>query len=189
MNLNLQIAPRPNDSLIASYSCPCGCNPRVSYARGSEALTDDCCCGNVFAVGPNASAALPATSDRREQVAFDAPWGDQLEAAWKLAVTGEPAAHDHHDHAHLDDHGHGEGDGHEQAHGHDHGDHHGNGGAKPTSAKDPVCGMTVDIATATAKDLLAQHEGTTYYFCGRGCKLDFGEDPGRYLDPSYVASM
>jgi Cu+-exporting ATPase len=56
-------------------------------------------------------------------------------------------------------------------------------------ATDPVCGMTVDIVTATARDLLAEHEGTTYYFCGRGCKLDFGEDPGKYLDPSYVPSM
>lgn len=178
MNLNLQIAPRPNDSLIASYSCPCGCNPRVSYARGSEALTDDCCCGNVFAIGPNASAALPATSDRREQVAFDAPWGGQLEAAWKLVmVGGEPE----HDAGHGHDHGH--------HHDHDHGDHDTNGGAQPTSAKDPVCGMTVDIATATAGDLVARHEGTTYYFCGRGCKLEFGEDPGRYLDPSYVPSM
>ncbi|MCI0582374.1 MAG: YHS domain-containing protein [Chloroflexi bacterium] len=57
------------------------------------------------------------------------------------------------------------------------------------SATDPVCGMTVDILTATARDLTVQHEGTTYYFCGRGCKLDFGEDPGTYLDPSYVPSM
>ena len=57
------------------------------------------------------------------------------------------------------------------------------------SATDPVCGMTVDIVTATARDLLAEHEGTTYYFCGRGCKLDFGEDPGKYLDPSYAPSM
>ena len=56
-------------------------------------------------------------------------------------------------------------------------------------ATDPVCGMTVDILTATARDLSVQHEGTTYFFCGRGCKLDFGEDPGKYLDPSYVPSM
>ena len=176
MNLNLQIAPRPNDSLIASYNCPCGCNPRVSYARGSEALTDDCCCGNQFAVGPNASAALPASSDRREQVAFDAPWGGQLEAAWKLVMVGSEPEGDH-GHAHGHDHG------------HEHGDHHGNGGAKATSATDPVCGMTVDIATATAKDLSAEHGGTTYYFCGKGCKLEFGDDPAKYLDPTYVPSM
>ena len=170
MELNLQIAARPNDSLIASYSCPCGCNPRVSYARGAEALTDDCCCGNVFAVGPNASAALPQTADRREQVAFDAPWGGELEAAWKLVVVAAPESDHDHDHDH------------------DHGDHH-DSAAAPTSAIDPVCGMTVDIVTATAKDLTAEHEGKAYYFCGRGCKLEFGDDPGRYLDSSYVPSM
>jgi len=57
------------------------------------------------------------------------------------------------------------------------------------SAIDPVCGMTVDIVTATARDLLLEHDGTTYYFCGRGCKLEFGDDPGRFLDPSYTPSM
>jgi Cu+-exporting ATPase len=59
----------------------------------------------------------------------------------------------------------------------------------PDGAIDPVCGMTVDIVTATARDLVAEHEGMTYYFCGRGCKLEFGEDPGHYLDPSYTPSM
>lgn len=67
---------------------------------------------------------------------------------------------------------------------------HGHMGAPGAdSAKDPVCGMIVDIVSAKARDLTALHEGTTYYFCGRGCKLDFGEDPGTYLDPSYVPSM
>ncbi len=59
----------------------------------------------------------------------------------------------------------------------------------PDSATDPVCGMTVDIVSATARDLVAEHAGTTYYFCGKGCKLEFGDDPGRYLDPSYQPSM
>ncbi len=53
-------------------------------------------------------------------------------------------------------------------------------------AKDLVCGMDVDPATARHT---SQHEGQTYYFCGRGCKLDFEEDPGRYLDPAYKPSM
>lgn len=57
------------------------------------------------------------------------------------------------------------------------------------SALDPVCGMTVDKVSATARDLVVDHEGTTYYFCGRGCKLEFGDDPGRFLDPSYVPAM
>ena len=40
-------------------------------------------------------------------------------------------------------------------------------------AKDPVCGMEVDTTT----DLHFEYEGETYYFCSRGCKLDFEEDP------------
>jgi len=69
------------------------------------------------------------------------------------------------------------------------GGHHQSDLAGPDSAIDPVCGMTVDIVTATARDLVLEHEGTTYYFCGRGCKLEFGDDPGKYLDPTYVPSM
>ena len=53
----------------------------------------------------------------------------------------------------------------------------------------PVCGMTVDMEGARSRNLVAEHEGTTYYFCGRGCKLDFEEDPGTFLDPDYVPSM
>jgi Cu+-exporting ATPase len=51
---------------------------------------------------------------------------------------------------------------------------------------DPVCGMEVETEGA---QYTAEHEGTTYYFCGRGCKLDFEEDPDRYLDPGYEPSM
>jgi len=56
-------------------------------------------------------------------------------------------------------------------------------------AKDPVCGMEVSPEIATAQGLTSEHEGQTYYFCGRGCKLDFDEDPGRFFDPTYVPSM
>jgi YHS domain-containing protein len=58
-----------------------------------------------------------------------------------------------------------------------------------TSAIDTVCGMTVDVATARAADLALVHEGREYVFCGRGCKLDFADDPGRHLDPGHVPSM
>src|SRR5438105_11379981 len=37
-------------------------------------------------------------------------------------------------------------------------------------ATDPICGMTV--AVATAKERL-EHEGTTYYFCGAHCRNTF----------------
>ena len=55
--------------------------------------------------------------------------------------------------------------------------------------QDPVCGMTVDRATAEAAGLVAEHEGVTYYFCGRGCLLDFRDDPDRFLEPSYEPRM
>ena len=55
--------------------------------------------------------------------------------------------------------------------------------------KDPVCGMDVNREVATAQALTSEHEGKTYYFCGRGCKLDFDEDPGRFFAPDYVPSM
>jgi Cu+-exporting ATPase len=61
--------------------------------------------------------------------------------------------------------------------------------ASAGQALDPVCGMTVDMEDAGSRHLTAEHEGTTYYFCSRGCKLDFEEDPGTYLDPGYVPSM
>ncbi len=50
---------------------------------------------------------------------------------------------------------------------------------------DPVCGMEVETETAQH---MTEHDGTTHYFCGRGCKLDFEEEPERYLDPGYQPS-
>jgi YHS domain-containing protein len=51
---------------------------------------------------------------------------------------------------------------------------------------DPVCGMEVDITTSQLK---LEHDGKTYWFCGRGCLLEFRDDPDKYLDPDYVPSM
>jgi Cu+-exporting ATPase len=53
-------------------------------------------------------------------------------------------------------------------------------------AKDPVCGMDVDPATARHT---TEYEGQTYYFCAPGCKKAFETDPRKYLDPNYRASM
>jgi YHS domain-containing protein len=53
-------------------------------------------------------------------------------------------------------------------------------------AIDPVCGMDVDTADARHT---AAFQGTTYYFCGRGCKLEFEDDPEHFLDPGYVPAM
>ena len=43
---------------------------------------------------------------------------------------------------------------------------------------DPVCGMTVDTTTS---QLSFEHDGTTYWFCSRGCLLEFSDDPDKYL--------
>ena len=53
-------------------------------------------------------------------------------------------------------------------------------------ATDPVCGMSVDPATAKHT---AEHQGTTYYFCAPGCKKAFESDPAKYLDPAHKPSM
>ena len=37
--------------------------------------------------------------------------------------------------------------------------------------------------------LHATHAGTEYFFCGKGCTLEFGDDPERFLDSAYVPSM
>ena len=44
-------------------------------------------------------------------------------------------------------------------------------------AKDPVCGMQVQVAHAPAT---ASHDGTTYYFCSDHCQHRFTADPARY---------
>lgn len=53
-------------------------------------------------------------------------------------------------------------------------------------AIDPVCGMEVDTTTST---LSLEYDGDTYWFCGKGCLLDFQEDPEHYLAPDHTPSM
>ena len=49
--------------------------------------------------------------------------------------------------------------------------------------------MTIDTGKATADGLTVEHDGETYFFCGRGCKLEFTDDPARFLDTAYRPSM
>jgi uncharacterized protein len=44
-------------------------------------------------------------------------------------------------------------------------------------AKDPVCGMTVDPATAAGS---SSYEGRTYHFCSAGCKAAFDRHPDEF---------
>jgi len=49
--------------------------------------------------------------------------------------------------------------------------------AAPAEAVDPVCGMTVSIATAKHRAELA---GRSWYFCCNGCREKFVAAPGKY---------
>ena len=51
---------------------------------------------------------------------------------------------------------------------------------------DPVCGMAVDPATSK---LSFDDHGQTYWFCGKGCLLEFRDDPEHYLAPEYEPTM
>ena len=62
-------------------------------------------------------------------------------------------------------------------HGHHHQPDHHVDPAK--TARDPVCGMSVDPLTSRHR---FAHDGTTYHFCGSGCRTRFEADPSKYLD-------
>ena len=165
--MQLMILEATPELIKAGYACPCGCRPSVEYTRGAALVEEDCCCGNQFAIGPRAMAALaPRAGFRPEAQGFDSPWGERLEAAWLVgpSVHGPSMEHDDLEPARPE---------------------HGNA----AEATDPVCGMSVGIDAARARGLHSAHQGRDYYFCGKGCRLEFDEDPARYLDPGYVPSM
>ena len=56
--------------------------------------------------------------------------------------------------------------------------------ATSAPAKDPVCGMSVDPATAKHK---AEHGGMTFFFCSAGCREKFVAEPSNYLAPASAA--
>lgn len=76
--------------------------------------------------------------------------------------------HDHHAHGH--------------SHGgtHNHADHAHADSDQAGKAIDPVCGMTVTVATA--KHRFAS-KGQDYFFCSAGCRTKFEADPEKYLAP------
>jgi YHS domain-containing protein len=53
----------------------------------------------------------------------------------------------------------------------------------PTTAQDPVCGMTVTIATARHR---SESPGGPVYFCCAGCQQRYDREPGRYAAGSPV---
>jgi YHS domain-containing protein len=65
-----------------------------------------------------------------------------------------------------------------------HGQHGASGSTTPAAgqvsqafAKDPTCGMDVDVAEAKAAGLTYEYQGKTYYFCSVYCKEQFAKNP------------
>jgi Cu+-exporting ATPase len=56
-------------------------------------------------------------------------------------------------------------------------------GLMAATENDPVCGMDVD--PETNPNLHLEFDGKTYWFCGKGCLLEFRDDPRTYTDPEY----
>jgi len=55
-----------------------------------------------------------------------------------------------------------------------------------TAALDPVCGMTVNPASAARS---STHAGETYSFCSGSCKATFDATPEKFIaDPQGMAS-
>ena len=50
--------------------------------------------------------------------------------------------------------------------------------AHPVATRDPVCGMSVNMETATHRH---QHEGREFGFCSAGCKTKFAAAPQQYV--------
>ena len=93
--MQLTVLEANHATLRAGYDCPCGCTPSVEYGRGARLVEEGCCCGNHFAVGPEAAASLiPKPGFRPELQTFVAPWGEQLEAAWLVGPSVHGPAED-----------------------------------------------------------------------------------------------
>jgi Cu+-exporting ATPase len=63
--------------------------------------------------------------------------------------------------------------------GHDHAGH------AHATARDPVCGMSVDPQRTPHRHAI---DGDTYYFCSAGCRAKFAVDPDKYLKPAPAAA-
>jgi YHS domain-containing protein len=61
-------------------------------------------------------------------------------------------------------------------------------GGAPSSAKDPVCGMDVNVKEAAAAGRTSVHDGRTCYFCPDDCKQKFDADPARYAKKGRMQS-
>ena len=86
--MQLKVTRESDTTVEAGYDCPCGCTPAVTFSEGSSPVEDACCCGNQFVVGPGAAAKIQVKDGfHTEAQTFEAPWGDQVEAAWAIGPS------------------------------------------------------------------------------------------------------
>lgn len=153
------IVTRTDAGADVNYQCPCGCYAGFAFDRSTtDQAPESCCCGRTILVGNRASERLVAAVPAPETYGVDTqsvtmPWGQPLEVALATPPDAEHGAH-------ADD---------PLVH---------HAGVEAATVHDPVCHM--DIAPATPAATL-EHEGVTYYFCSRGCRVDFDEDPAGVL--------
>ena len=50
---------------------------------------------------------------------------------------------------------------------------------------DPVCGMSIDPATAAGQ---SKFEGRDYYFCSKACQQEFEKNPAKYRHADATSS-
>jgi YHS domain-containing protein len=55
--------------------------------------------------------------------------------------------------------------------------------------EDPVCGMKVDPEAARARGLTLTYDEREYLFCGKGCLLEFRDEPERFLAEGHQPTM
>ncbi len=67
------------------------------------------------------------------------------------------------------------------SHSHEHPHAHPAHASDPARVVDPVCGMTVN--PATAKGGKVEYQGKDYFFCNPKCAVKFRDDPEKYLAP------
>lgn len=91
-------------TVYVRYDCACGCKPGVEYTRDSSDVEhEQCCCGNVHFVGPDARQHLEEHIVSRQDEDADlggynvsdtqvsTPWGGSVAVAY--ALPNKPRAH------------------------------------------------------------------------------------------------
>lgn len=128
----------------------------MTVARNSDRPAKTPCGCSAAAVAPPATPAASCCGGHQAKTEVKT----EAETKASACCGGEAQHGDGHGHHDSDQHG----------HGHDHG--------SAATARDPVCGMSVDLAAG--KPHFA-YQGETYHFCSERCRTKFAADPAAYL--------